>query len=124
MTVELQGGDGRIVDDLSLLPKARLKREITADESGYFEFCDVQKVGEASSALGAGRQTKEDSIDYAAGIILNKKNGDFVEQGEIIATLYTNKEESFELAESLFKLGAAVSPDPIQVNSPIIKTIS
>ena len=124
LAVELQGGDGRIVDDLSLLPKARFKREITAAESGYFEFCDVQKVGEASSALGAGRQTKEDSIDYAAGIILNKKNGDFVDRGESVATLYTNKEESFELAESLFKLGTAVSPDPKQGNSPIIKTVS
>ena len=124
LAVELQGGDGRIVDDLSLLPKARFKREITAAESGYFEFCDVQKVGEASSALGAGRQTKEDSIDYAAGIILNKKNGDFVERGESVATLYTNKEESFELAESLIKLGTAVSPDTKQGNSPIIKTVS
>ena len=57
-------------------------------------------------------------------IILNKKNGDFVERGESVATLYTNKEESFELAESLFKLGTAVSPDTKQGNSPIIKTVS
>ena len=63
---------------------------------------DTQKVGEASSILGAGRMTKEDAIDFAAGIVLAKKTGDFVKKGEPLATLYTNKEASLAESEAMF----------------------
>ena len=63
---------------------------------------DTQKVGEASSILGAGRMTKEDTIDFAAGIVLSKKTGDFAKKGDVLARLYTNKPETVPESEAMF----------------------
>ena len=52
---------------------------------------------------GAGRETKESEIDYTAGIILHKKTGEKVEKGDVLAALYTSKEELFEAAAEKYK---------------------
>jgi pyrimidine-nucleoside phosphorylase len=96
--IAAQGGDARALEDFSLLPQAGSERTVTAPRDGYLCHMDTQLVGEASSLLGAGRQKKEDAIDYAAGIVLKKKTGDYVRAGEPLAVLYTNTPSS--LAES------------------------
>lgn len=94
--IEKQGGDPRVIGDYSLFPQAAHTFEYRAAEAGYIQSIKTDTVGIASLVLGAGRETKESMIDYAAGILFNKKTGDRVDIGELIATLYTNKEESFE----------------------------
>ena len=72
-------------------------------------YMDTQLVGEASAILGAGRQKKEDAIDYAAGIILKKKTGDFVRAGEPIAVLRTNTPSSLAESERMLIIGCALA---------------
>jgi len=103
--IEAQGGDPRVLQDPSLLPQARIKEELTAQESGYLVQLEAQKVGLAAMALGAGRERKTDCVDPAAGVLLQKKVGDWVEKGEVLAVLQTN--EAGKLAAGREKLAAA-----------------
>ncbi len=100
--IEAQGGDGRIVDDCSILGKASVEYEIKAEKDGFISKMDVEKIGRICVDLGGGRKTKDDKIDHTAGIILIKKTGDMVEKGEAIAKLYTNKENAVPTAEKDF----------------------
>ncbi len=83
-----QGGDPGVVDDLSLLPRAAVQKAVKASRGGYVGCLRAQAVGEAVMALGAGREKKDDLIDPAAGITLEKKVGDRVETGETLAYLH------------------------------------
>ena len=87
-----QGGDASIVDDLTKLPQAKYKIELPAKQSGYISRMVADEIGVASMILGAGRATKEDVIDLAVGLVLHKKVGDKVEEGESILTIYSNRE--------------------------------
>ncbi len=88
--VSAQGGNAAALEDFSLLPQATCKIQVLAPSAGYITAMDTRMVGEASVFLGAGRSKKDDPIDYAAGIVLHKKTGDFVEKGECLAVLYCN----------------------------------
>jgi len=100
--IEAQGGDGRIVDDYSLFGKASVEYEIKAEKGGFISKMDAEKIGSICVNLGGGRKTKDNEIDHTAGIILIKKTGDEVEKGEVIAKLYTNKENAVSTAERDF----------------------
>ncbi|WP_342388388.1 pyrimidine-nucleoside phosphorylase [Salinicoccus bachuensis] len=92
-----QGGDASVVDDVSKLPQAQYQFEVKADDSGFVEEIAAEEIGIASAMLGAGRQTKEDEIDLAVGIVLKKKVGDRVEQGDTIAVIHSNSEDIGEV---------------------------
>ena len=100
--IENQGGDKRVVDDYSLLPQANIVVPIKAHRSGYISRIEAEEVGVSAMILGAGRETKDDELDLAAGIILNNKVGDYVNEGDILATMYLNKEEKLESAKERF----------------------
>ena len=100
--VKAQHGDDRVIYDTELFPKAQFSREVKADKSGYIVRVDTEGYGIASLLLGAGRNTKEESIDYSAGITLVKKTGDKVEKGDVIAIMYTNDENRFQSAIDRF----------------------
>lgn len=104
-----QGGNEAVIDDYSLFPKALHRFEYTAKQSGYIHSMKTDTVGIASLELGAGRETKESSIDYAAGIMFSKKTGDHVEKGEVIATLFTNKENKISQACTLLDSAIQIS---------------
>ena len=97
-----QGGDGRLVDSPELFPEAPFVREVTASDGGYITGMNAEAIGIAAMELGAGRRTKDDAIDYTAGITLLKKYGDRVEAGDAIAMLYTSRESSLDEAERIF----------------------
>ena len=100
--VKAQHGDDRVIYDTELFPKAQFSREVKADKSGYIVRVDTEGYGIASLLLGAGRNTKEESIDYSAGITLVKKTADKVEKGDVIAIMYTNDENRFQSAIDRF----------------------
>lgn len=91
--IENQGGNPAIVDNPSLMPQAAYTFELTAKESGCVREIHAQNVGIAAMLLGAGRQTKEDTIDYAVGVKLHKKVGMSVVAGEPLVTIYANRED-------------------------------
>ena len=91
--IKIQGGDETVVDNPEKLPKASNHIEVKSLKSGYISSMDAEDIGIAAMLLGAGRRTKEDKIDYAAGISLKKKIGDYVEKGETLSVLHTNLDE-------------------------------
>ncbi len=92
--VGAQGGDISLLEDTGTFPKTKYALDVVCEKDGYITQMDAEGIGIASVMLGAGRATKDDDIDYAAGIILAKKTGDKVCKGDVLCTLYTNKQGS------------------------------
>ncbi len=91
--IAAQGGDKAVIEDYSLLPQAKNEYQVLAKENGYVQVFHSEKVGVCALNLGAGRVKIDDDINLGAGIVLNKKIGDKVEKGELLATLYTDLED-------------------------------
>lgn len=89
--------------NLSKLPHAKNKYEIKSMSSGYLTDIDAYKLGILSTSLGSGRITKDDKIDYSAGIVINKNINDYIFQGDTIMTIYTNKEIT-HIDNTIFKI--------------------
>ena len=92
--VEAQGGDISYILHPEKFPLAKNIIEIRSDQEGYVKSLDALDIGVSSMKLGGGRETLDDVIDMSAGIVLNKKIGDFVKKGELLCTLHTNKGET------------------------------
>lgn len=97
--VAAQGGDVAYIDDPSRFPAAAFVREVLAPCDGYLARLDAEQIGHAAVQLGAGRLTKEDAIDYSAGIFLQKTRGDYVRKGEHLFTLHSSSEMLLDGAE-------------------------
>ncbi len=102
---EAQGGDTTYINHPEKFPKAACIVEVRAGQDGYIAHMDAEKCGVASGLLGAGRETKDSAIDYAAGIILQKKTGDAVRMGDVIARLHTANESKAAQAQKVFENG-------------------
>lgn len=99
--LENQGGDASIVDSPELLPTAEYQIDYKAKSSGVVSELIANEIGVASMMLGAGRQTKEDDIDLSVGIVLNKKVGDNVNEGESLLTIHSNRENVDDVIKKL-----------------------
>ena len=99
--IAYQGGDISYLDDLNKFDKAKYEYKIYAQNEGYVKSIVALDLGVAAMKLGAGRATKDDIIDYTAGLILNKKVGDKVNKGELLITAYTNKENINEVLKEI-----------------------
>ncbi len=104
-----QGGDISQIDNTEKLPKTKLKRELTASESGYISKIDTEKCGLSALSLGAGRERKEDSINYGAGIILKRRYADFVAAGDRIALLFADTEKQLSDGEKILQEALTIS---------------
>lgn len=112
--VVAQGGDPAPIDDPMLLPQASLQHTVVAPRAGYIAALDAQEVGTATMRLGAGRAKKGEPIDHAVGIVLHRKIGDHVGEGEKILTVHARSEEAAQEAESRL-LGAYLwSEEPVE----------
>lgn len=113
-TVKAQGGNVRWIEDTSLFPKAKFTEIVTARQSGYISRTDAEKVGIAAMRLGAGREKIGDGIDYGAGIVLEKKVGDYVDKGDTVARLYTNDESKICAAAEIFDTAVCYSDEKVE----------
>lgn len=107
--VSAQGGDSRAVYDTDLLPKANNVYELKADKDGYITHINCEEVGIASLVLGGGRETLDSVIDLSVGIVLNKKCGDKVSAGDVLAYVHYNddkkKEDSVMRLKDAYQIG-------------------
>lgn len=101
--IQNQGGDSSVVDHPEQLLTARYQIELPAQETGVVQKIVANEIGIAAMKLGAGRGTKEATIDYAVGIKLHKKVGMAVSEGESLLTIYANTEAIDEVKELLYK---------------------
>ncbi|MBE6645341.1 MAG: pyrimidine-nucleoside phosphorylase [Ruminococcaceae bacterium] len=122
--ISAQGGDTSLLDNTELFEKASSAYEIKATQDGFISKMDAEAIGLSAMELGAGRKTKEDKIDYAAGIILNKKTGDKVKRGDVLATLYTNRPENIAEAEKTFISSLSFSDSRIAKGKLIYQIIT
>ena len=101
--VTAQGGDASVLNDPACLYQKAQVIEAVAERSGWIQQMNAEEIGRASMILGAGRETKDDVIDPAAGIVLLKKTGDQVEKGEGLARMYTNRPEKAAAAAEVLR---------------------
>ena len=95
--VKAQGGDIEYILHPELFEMAKVSIPVYAEKEGYIKSLNALTIGVSSMKLGGGRETLDDVIDMSAGIMLNKKVGDQVKKGDLLATLYTNKaKEEYE----------------------------
>ncbi|MCL6584968.1 MAG: thymidine phosphorylase, partial [Anoxybacillus sp.] len=118
-----QGGDASVVDDPSKLPQANYVIELEAKEDGYVSEIVADAVGTAAMWLGAGRATKESTIDLAVGLVLRKKVGDAVKKGESLVTIYSNREQIDDVKQKLYE-NIRISTTPVQAPTLIYDKIS
>lgn len=121
--VEAQGGDITYVLNTSKFEKAKYEISINSNKSGYITKIDALEIGEFAMKLGAGREKIEDKIDYSAGIILSKKIGDFVNSGDELCKIYTNKENYEEIIKEI-KNSFIISENKPENRKIIYKVIS
>ncbi|MDD6573212.1 MAG: pyrimidine-nucleoside phosphorylase [Thermoflexaceae bacterium] len=93
-----QGGNPDTIDDYSLLPNAKLVQELKSEKEGYLVHMEADEIGASAMILGAGREKKEDIINPAAGIVLNKKINDYVHVGDTLAYLHGDSREKLSAA--------------------------
>jgi pyrimidine-nucleoside phosphorylase len=120
--VEWQGGDPAVVEDDSLLPGAEATVEIEADTAGFVESIDAYDVGMAARKLGAGRETMEDEIDPAVGVMLEKKVGDPVDSGETLFEVHHNESGTPDAVIERLRGALEISSDPTETE-PLVQGI-
>ncbi len=118
--IEDQGGDPEVCRDPSRLPTASETTEFTAQQSGYITSINAEEVGIAAMELGAGRETKDDTIDHAVGLVFNRKRGDGVDEGDSILTIHYNDSDDLEDVERRLREAIIVGDDAPENTPPLI----
>lgn len=121
--ISRHGGNSDIINNYSLLPQPSKSYEVYSEKSGFISAINSQETGLCALALGAGRKTKEDKIDYSAGIVFNKTTGEYVERGDCIMTLYTSQDCNFSEIEKRILNAISFSDIKPEKNDIIIKVM-
>ena len=120
--VEAQGGNPEVIDNPELLPQAEFQIPVKAKRSGVVSAIDAEELGIAGMLLGAGRETKDSELDLAAGLILHKKIGDSVEEGETLVTIHSNKEDvQSSVDKILANIEISEAAEPVQLIHEVIQ---
>ncbi len=117
--VAAQGGDPAAVEDVSRLPMAPVQLEVPARQAGFVAHIEADGVGRVSLHLGGGRATKESTIDPAVGVVLRKKVGDAVAEGESLGTIHTANMEAAQEAAALLRDCYTISAAPPEAKALI-----
>ena len=120
--IEAQGGDRRVVEDTSLLPKAPKQIELRADRAGYITRMVTSDIGNAAKLLGAGREHKTDELDLSVGIVMHKRLGDSVKRDEPLATLHVGERSDRVGAYNLLKKSIVIGDEKPEV-MPLIQAV-
>ena len=122
--IEYQGGDSNVIEHYELLPHAEeeIDLEYLGEDIVYIHDIDALKIGEAAMLLGAGRLTKEDQIDYAVGVSVEKKIGDKLSHGDVIAKIYTNGKNTQDAMNKIFE-AFSVSEEAVTSHNIILDVV-
>lgn len=112
--IEAQGGNTQSIHDISILPKAVYQKPVSTMETGWISEIQCDEIGLCSLILGGGRENKESSIDLSVGILLEKKIGNYVNKGDIIAVIHGNDMEKIEEVEKIIKKSYSYSKNKVE----------
>jgi pyrimidine-nucleoside phosphorylase len=112
--VVAQGGDVSFVDSPEKLPQAPVVENVYSEKSGYIKEFNARIVGEVSVEMGAGRAKKEDNIDHAVGLVINKKVGDRVEVGDLLFTIHAKNSASIKSIRSKVMKAIKLHNKPVE----------
>ena len=121
--VSAQGADPLCLTDTELLPSAPVIYPVLSDKDGYITKTDAHLIGTSAMILGAGRESKEDKIDPAAGIVMVKKPGDCVKKGDVLCRLHTSDVSKIPAAEQTFRSALCFGTKPPEKQELIYKII-
>ena len=121
--IQAQGGNPQVLDRFELLPNATGAREIASPRAGYVTVIDAEYIGQASNLIGAGRDTKEDVIDPAVGVILEVKVGHKIDAGAVLCRLYYTNEEHVEEAAQIVEDAFRISATPPDERELILEVV-
>ena len=119
-----QDGDISYIENYNKFEKSKYKLEVKSSISGYVHNLNAYKVGQIASLLGAGRQRKEDEIDYSVGIELLKKVGDKVQEQETLAFIYANDEQKGKQAVKDLQRAYLISAENVEKPKDILEIIT
>lgn len=122
--VEAQGGDISYIENTENFPTAGEVYAVKARKDGFIASMDCAVIGKTATLLGAGREKKGDPIDMAAGVMLEKKTGDFVCAGDVLAYLHTDRGEKLEEAEALYRSALTFSDTPVEKEPLVYQILS
>lgn len=122
--VKLQGGDINYIENPGMYPPSKYSMKLKAKQNGYLKQIDNYQTGMAALELGAGRLTKNDKIDPKAGIVFNFKIGDYINKGEVIAELFTDKKSAISQAQKRIETSLSFSNQKVKKLKLIKKIIS
>ena len=109
--ITAQGGDPAVCDDVTRLPQAKVIRSVTCGKTGYVQKMDTMALGMAAQAMGAGRLTVDDRLDYSVGYVLHVRIGDKVEADTPLCTLYARSEADAEAAEKAVRAAVRIGDE-------------
>ena len=121
--VDAQGGDPEAAFKPAMLPIAKEVYMINSPWDGYIKKLDAYAAGHASMLLGGGRDRMDDEIDLAAGVLINKKPGDKVSKGELLATLHSNDPSGFKEAAEVYLSGIEISERDLPARRLILDVV-
>jgi pyrimidine-nucleoside phosphorylase len=123
--IEIQGGDPQVIDYPSRLPHAMHRVTVHAKAEGFVTAMDCERIGIAGVMLGGGRQKKEDSVDPAVGIVLNRKTGQYVQKNDTLCFVHYNSDANLEevigLLQSAYVIGPHLPLEPRPLIHRVIK---
>lgn len=121
--VNNQGGDISYIEDTNKFEKAQIIEPVYSEYDGYIEEINAEKIGKVACMLGAGRIRKEDKIDNSVGIVLNKKVGDKIQRGEVLAYIHSNDHEKMLTAKKEVSNIIRITENEIDTIPTIIEVI-
>lgn len=117
------GADDNIVNNYNLLPVAKNIIKVHSNKSGFVQKIHAEEIGKAAMLIGAGRSKKEDCIDHAVGITLNKKVGSCVEKGELLLEIHYNDSKNIKISEEMALNSFEINEKNIEENKVILEII-
>ena len=112
--IAAQGGNPAVCDDVSLLPQAAVIRTAVCGKAGYVQQMDTEALGLASQAMGAGRETVDDRLDYSVGYVMKVRLGDKVEADTPMVELHARNEADAARAEAAIRAAIRIGPEPAE----------
>lgn len=109
--IEAQGGDASYAKDINKFAPAKHIVPLLAESDGYVHAIKAEAIGLASMSLGGGRETFDDVIDMAVGVVLNKKVGDEIKKGEPICFIHANDESKIAHASDMIRKATSIQPE-------------